>query len=234
MKKAFLMISTLMCLHACAQQKINVQLKQQVDSILASDQGIREFVDTETTEDRKEQLAKSLGYPKEELKKKAWPIMNKIDSVNFRKVEGIISKFGYPGKSLVGEPANTAVFFVIQHSPSQIPKFYPLIEKAGKEGELPFEYVAMMLDRKLTSEGKLQIYGTQIYSVQITNPQTGQKEFFDYVMPIEDAKNVNKRRKEAGFKLTVEENAKRFGITYKAYTPEEIKQITQPSSKIKP
>ena len=212
---------------ARAQKQINVQLKKQLDSILATDQGIREFVDTETAEARKDQLAKELGYTKEELKKKAWSIMNKIDSANFKKVESIISKYGYPGKSLVGEPANTAVFYVIQHTPSQIPKFYPLIEKAGKEGELPFEFTAMMLDRKLTGEGKLQIYGTQIYSVQLTNPKTGQKEFFDYVMPIEDAKNVNKRRKAAGFKLTVEENAKRFGFTYKAYTPEEIKKITK-------
>ncbi|MEE1945495.1 DUF6624 domain-containing protein [Pedobacter sp. KR3-3] len=229
MKKALLITSTIMmCLSCCAQQKINIGLKQQLDSILASDQGIREFVDTETSEARKDQLAKALGYSKEELKKKAWSLMNKIDSANFKKVESIVSKYGYPGKSLVGEPANTAVFFVIQHTPSQISKYYPLIEKAGKEGELPFENVAMMLDRKLTGEGKLQIYGTQIYSVQITNPKTGQKEFFEYVMPIEDAKNVNKRRKEAGFKLSVEENAKRFGIIYKAYTPEEIKKITNP------
>lgn len=220
-------VASLISSVAFAQTGINLELKKQLDSILQTDQGIREFLDSETSEARKDQLAKELGYPKDELKKSAWRIMSKIDSANFKKVERIISKYGYPGKSLVGEPANTAVFYVIQHSPSQIPKFYPLIEKAGKEGELPFEYVAMMLDRKLTSEGKLQIYGTQIYSVQITNPKTGQKEFFSYVMPIEDAKNVNKRRKEAGFKLTVEENTQRFGFVYKEYTPEEIKKITQ-------
>ncbi|WP_199139470.1 DUF6624 domain-containing protein [Pedobacter sp. ASV12] len=210
-----------------AQKRLNVELKKQLDTILQQDQGIREFIDTETSEQRKDQLAQLFGMSKEQLRQKVWTLMAKIDSANFKKVERIISKYGYPGKSLVGEPANTAVFYVIQHSPSQIPKFYPLIEKAGKEGELPFEYVAMMLDRKLTNEGKLQIYGTQIYSVQITNPKTGQKEFFSYVMPIEDAKNVNKRRKEAGFKLTVEENTQRFGFVYKEYTPEEIKKITQ-------
>lgn len=59
----------------------------------------------------------------------------------------------------------------------------------------------------------------------ITNPSTGKEEEFEYVVPIKDPKNVNKRRKEAGFDNTVEENASRFGIVYKAYTLAEIAKI---------
>jgi hypothetical protein len=164
------------------------------------------------------------------LQKSQWKIMQQIDSINLKKVEAIIVNYGYPGKTLVGEPANTTVFYVIQHNSSIIPKYYPLIEKAGKKGELPFKYVAMMLDRKLSNEGKEQVYGTQVYSIQITNPKTGKKEFFEYVIPIKDAKNVNKRRKKAGFDTTVEENTKRFGFDYKPYSLEEIKKITKPST----
>ena len=82
-----------------------------------------------------------------------------------------------------------------------------------------------MLDRKLTREGKDQVYGTQVYGLMINNPQTGKKDFFQYVMPIKDAKNVNKRRKKAGFDTTVEANALRLGVVYKVYTKEEIDKI---------
>jgi hypothetical protein len=215
---------------ASAQKQINTALKKQLDSILQLDQGIREFGDTETSEKRKDTIAALFNSSKEMLKQKQWKLMKEIDSVHLKKVEAIIAKYGYPGKTLVGEPTNSAVFYVIQHNPDVIPKYYPLIEKAGKKGELPFKYTAMMLDRKLSNEGKEQVYGTQVYSMQITNPKTGKKEFFQYVIPIKDANNVNKRRKKAGFDTTVEENTKRFGFVYKAYTLEEIKKITKPSN----
>lgn len=100
--------------------------------------------------------------------------MRKIDSLNIHKVEQIIAKYGYPGKTMVGEPENTAVFYVIQHS-NKIQKYYPLIEKAGKSGELPFKYTAMMLDRKLSGEGKEQVYGTQVFMQTVKNPKTGKR-----------------------------------------------------------
>ena len=142
-----------------------------------------------------------------------------------KKIEIIIAKYGYPGKTLVGEPTNTTAFYVIQHNPAKIAKYYPIIEKAGEKGELPFIYTAMMLDRKLTSEGKEQIYGTQAYGVTINNSLTGKKDFFQYIMPIKNAKDVNKMRKKAGFDTTVEANAKRLGIVYMAYTQEDIDKI---------
>lgn len=59
----------------------------------------------------------------------------------------------------------------------------------------------------------------------ITNPQTGKKESFEYVLPIKKPKNVNERRKKAGFDSTVEENASRLGVVYKIYTYKEIEHI---------
>lgn len=133
----------------------------QLDSILFTDQGIREYNDSETSELRKDTLSRLMGYTKSELTKRGWEIWQTIDSINLMKVERIISKYGYPGKTMVGKPANTAVFYVIQHS-NKISEYYPLIEKAGKTDELEFKYSAMMLDRKLTNEKKEQIYGTQV------------------------------------------------------------------------
>lgn len=202
----------------------------QLDSILFTDQGIREYNDTETSELRKDTLSRLLGYTRSELKKRGWKIWQTIDSINLVKVERIISKYGYPGKTMVGKPANTAVFYVIQHS-NKISKYYPLIEKAGKTDELEFKYSAMMLDRKLTNEKKEQIYGTQVYMQMVTNPETGKKEPFEYVLPIKKPKNVNQRRKKAGFDSTVEENASRLGVVYKIYTYKEIEQILNQKKK---
>lgn len=226
MKALLLFILTITTLTSLGQKTINTSLKHQLDTILTTDQGIREFMDTEVTAARKDTLEKLLSYPRALLDHQPWSVMQKIDSINIGKVEQIITKYGYPGKTMVGEPENTAVFYVIQHS-NKISKYYPLIEKAGKSGELPFKYAAMMLDRKLTGEGKEQIYGTQIYMQMIKNPKTGKKEPFEYVVPIKDHKNVNKRRKEAGFDTTVEKNALRFGIVYKPYTLLEIKAISK-------
>ena len=46
------------------------------------------------------------------------------------------------------------------------------------------------------------------------------------VWPIKDVKNVNKRRKQAGFENTVEENAKRLGAEYRpSFTVEEVNDL---------
>ncbi|MNY46168.1 hypothetical protein D3C86_1813250 [compost metagenome] len=126
---------------------------------------------------------------------------------------------------MVGEPTNEAAWYVIQHS-KKIAHYFPMIQEAGASNELPFTKVAMMQDRMLVQEGKEQLYGTQGAGESILNVQTGKKEFWQYIWPIQNAEFVNELRKEAGFTTTVEENAKRMGITYKKYTLEEIKKIT--------
>ena len=207
------------------QNTINEPLKRELESILSTDQGVREYIVGNPGERRKDSLAALLKIPKDSLDLNPWGCMANIDKINLAKVEKIITQYGYPGKSLVGEPANTAVFFVIQHSP-KIEKYFPLIENAAKTKELPFEYYALMLDRKLALAGKEQIYGTQIFTKSITDSVTGTKKKFSYVVPIKDPARVNKLRKEAGFNQTVEENAKRLGVIYKPYTYEQIRKIT--------
>lgn len=213
----------------CASQKtkFNIELKKELDQMLFTDQIYREYIDNGITEERRKEIAKLTKQDPEFLHQNIFKIITTTDSLNFSKIEKIIEKYGYPGKSLVGEPTNETAFYIIQHNPDKIPKYYPMVENVAKKGELPFVLAAMMLDRKLANEGKEQIYGTQVYGKRIINKKTGKEEFFQYVVPIKDAKNVNKLRKEAGFKSTVEENAKRLGIEYKEYTLEEINNILQ-------
>ncbi len=208
-----------------SQNSLNLKLKSELDKILKSDQILREYLDYDTSKERKTVIMKELGYENEALfKDNVIPLMIKNDSINVMKVEKIIASYGYPGKSLVGEPTNEAAWYVIQHS-KKIAQYLPLIEKAAEKGEIPFTRFAMMQDRYLTQQGKEQIYGTQVQGKQITNKNTGFKEFFYYVSPIKNPEKVNELRKQAGFTTTVEENAERMEVKYRVYTLDEIAKM---------
>lgn len=208
-----------------AQSTIDETLKKELDAIYKSDQILREYIDSETTHSRKLQILNETGYSNDDLANgKVYKIMNTRDSINLIRIEEIIAQYGYPGKTLVGEPTNEAAWYVIQHS-KKIATYFPMIQEAGATNEIPFVKVAMMHDRMLMEEGKEQLYGTQVAGENILNPITGKEEFWYYVWPIQDPKSVNELRKEAGFTTTVEENAKRLGVDYKSYTLVEIKKI---------
>jgi hypothetical protein len=85
----------------------------------------------------------------------------------------------------------------------------------------------MMLDRSLMYHGKEQVYGTQGKGIQIMNAETGKKEFKMIIWPIKHSKNVNKRRRKAGFEQSVEENAKRLGIDYKPLTLKDVAKMQE-------
>ncbi len=129
-KTLFTLIICLILFGCKLHNTINQDLKSELDSILIKDQIFREYIDVQTNELRKQEIAKLMGYSKDYLDHHIWTIITETDSLNLVKVEKIISKYGYPGKSLVGQPTNTAAFLVIQHSP-KIKQYYPLVEKAG-------------------------------------------------------------------------------------------------------
>ncbi|UTX47882.1 DUF6624 domain-containing protein [Chryseobacterium sp. MA9] len=214
-----------------AQQKVNETLKKELDEIMKVDQGYRMLFDTEITPEKKEQLLKDLNIDKEEFKKKSWQLVAEHDSLNIQTIESIISEYGYPGKTLVGEPTNHAAWYVIQHS-TKIKKYLPLIKEAGKKKEIPFTLVAMMEDRYLMNENKEQIYGTQGKG-EMTKDKDGKQIFVNFVWPVKDLKNVNKRRKEAGFDSTFEESIQRmYGKDFK-YEPYTLKQVLELRNKNK-
>ncbi len=135
--------------------------------------------------------------------------MHYIDSCNQVQITTLIEKYGWMGKSLVGEGYNQAFFLVIQHADlATQKKYFPLFQQSVEEGESKASDMAMMQDRILMREGKKQIYGSQV----VFN-KTGGQEFY----PIEDEKNVNIRRKKVGLQ-PIEDYAKYFGIDYKLPT----------------
>jgi hypothetical protein len=131
--------------------------------------------------------------------------MSYIDSCNQVQVKALIVKYGWMGKSLIGN-YNQVLFLVIQHADlATQEKYFPLLKESVDQGESSPADAAMLEDRILMRQSKKQIYGSQV----VFN-KTGGQEFY----PIEDEKNVNLRRAKAGLQ-PIEEYAKYFGIDYK-------------------
>lgn len=225
MRYTFMAVSSLIFISkTIGQAKINRVLKAELDSILQVDQRYRSFIQLPSFQSKTDSLARQLKVAPGDVIRYMLGKIPENDSSNIKRVEEIISEYGYPGKSLVGEPTNEAAFYVIQHS-NKIDTYLPVIEKAAKKKELPFTLYALMLDRSLMQKGEEQVYGTQARGFDAVDSATGKKQWRTIIWPIRDARNVNKRRKQAGFNQTVEENAKRLGLEYKAYTLEEAKKF---------
>jgi hypothetical protein len=133
--------------------------------------------------------------------------MMEIDSENQKKLLIILDKYGWIEQSKIGLKASEAFFYTIQHSDKDLMlKWFPEFKRLAKINEANKVSCAMMEDRLLMWQGKKQIYGSQ------ANVFRKDKQLA--IWPIKDPKNVNKRRKEIGFELTVERNAERLKAQY--------------------
>lgn len=139
-----------------------------------------------------------------------------------KRIEQIINQYGWPTFSMVGEKSASAVFYIIQHSKTEyMKKYLPLMEQQVVKGEANVKLYVMMVDRLLMNKNKKQLYGTQFRSEsKLVNGEWIKGE--TYLWYVEDEKNLNKRRLELGL-TTIEEHAKKFGVTYK-YIPENEKK----------
>ncbi|MBJ6110641.1 hypothetical protein JAO73_16580 [Hymenobacter sp. BT523] len=210
---------------ARAQAAPNPALKRELDSIYTADQRWRLMLFDRRISRRPDSLATALGVTKVRLLPYIMRQMQHTDSANLVRVRAIVKQYGYPGKSLVGEPTNEAVWNVIQHS-EVIKQYLPVIKKAADKGELPFRLYAQMLDRQLMRDGKPQLYGTQGMSYSHTDRATGRREGQPpFIWPIKDPAGVNERRRQAGFATTVEQNATALGIAYRVVTLQEVAKM---------
>jgi hypothetical protein len=211
-------VISLFALSATAQTTPNFRLKHELDSLYELDQRYRAMLFNPRLTRRPDSLAAALGVAKEDLNKAILDRMMRTDATNLPRVQAILKQYGYPGKSLVGTPTNEAAWHVIQHAPELIPQYFPLMKAAAETGELPFQLYATMLDRKLVFENKEQLYGTQAHNFNNTGW---------FIWPIQNPAQVNQRRKQAGFKTTVEEVAARLGVSYKVLTLEDVAKMPQ-------
>lgn len=116
-----------------------------------------------------------------------------IDEVHNSRIKRIITEYGFPTVGLIGRDALSAFWLLVQHQRYE----RKLQEEAlAKCDFLPNEK-ALLTDRILINNGEKQIYGTQF--------QRSGSMFEPF--PIENEKEVNKRRKDMGLS-TLEEYLK--------------------------
>lgn len=192
-----LAIISLSYVSSFAQTSLNDSLRKELEQIYVADQEPRRAVN---------QIIKQYGIDSPQLDSLG-QFIRKTDSLNQAKVEQIIQKYGWLGKSEVGDMANQTLFLIIQHTDMAVQeKYLPMLRKSVNDGESNAYDLALMEDKVLISQGKKQLYGTQVKR----NPQTKQYEVF----PIEDEKNIDKRRKKMGLE-SLAEYLQGFGITYR-------------------
>jgi hypothetical protein len=199
-------------------------LKHELDSIYVVDQRYRTLIGETNTLRGLDSVAALVRKPAAETVGYLFQKMHDVDSTNTQRMVEIITRYGYPGKSLVGTRANEAAYYVIQHS-KVIRRYLPLVKKAAETDEIPLRLYATMLDRQLMFDGKAQVYGTQIRIYNVADPTTQKTETIRVVWPIAHPAGVNRRRKNAGFEETVEENAKQLDTIYRVMTLAEVKKL---------
>lgn len=188
-----------------ATQPLNTKLRAVLDSMGHLDQLHRSAMGD---------LADKYGWNSPQLDS-LWALQSEIDESNMLLLEEIIEKYGFPGRSLVGEDGSRNAFLILQHSGDEMmDKYYELVVKAGENNELAMHRVAMFQDRVLMNRGEKQVYGTQIRSERLTNPDTGETYDSSYVWPIENPAEVNERRLSVGLNTPIEEYAAGFGVDY--------------------
>jgi hypothetical protein len=119
--------------------------------------------------------------------------MEEVDANNLVIFEKIVTDCGWPSYEKFGATPLYVAFLVVQHAPLEIQlKYFPFVEGDFKQGHLKANLYAMLVDRILMRQNKLQRYGPQS---QIS--KDGVKTLF----PVEDAAHLNDRLQAMGMKL---------------------------------
>ncbi len=182
---------------ACAQ--VNSALVAKLRRIAEADQKYRGAV--------VERAAAAHGWRSKEVQE-IWAKQASIDQANLVEIENIILKYGYPGKTAVGEQLSSTAFLIIQHSSQEVQeKYLPLLTQAAGKGELQWSSLALLIDRVKVGRGEPQTYGSQL-----AEDDAGVKLY-----PIEDEHNVNKRRAQVGLP-PLEDYLRHWEIKYKLPT----------------
>jgi hypothetical protein len=175
---------------------VNFALMEELEKIRYLDQKYRLEMDSI-------QAAHKRESPEYKSFIKSWVLQ---DSLNMVRIDEIITQYGFPGKSMVGQRGSSTVWLVIQHAPlEKQEQYFPMLTQAMEKGELNKSDWAYLLDRINMRKGIPQVYGSQVNR----DPQTGNWRFH----PIEDEANVNARRASVGLG-PLEEYAKVMGLDW--------------------
>jgi hypothetical protein len=117
------------------------------------------------------------------------------DSINQRELIPILEKYGWLGKSQVGDRANEAIFYVVHHSSLAIMiKYESLMKESVSKGESRAKHLEWLEDRIAHLQNKPQKGNSQKYSVQ---RKDGTFDFYT------DIKEANEERRKEGIDTIV-------------------------------
>ena len=126
------------------------------------------------------------------------PRMEEVHQRNAARLEEIVERHGWPGRSLVGDVASRAAWLVLQHAignPSLQRRGLEWLRAAAERADVPEIEPAMLEDRIRVFEGRPQRFGTQF------DVEQGGK-LVPY--PIEDEAHVDERRARVGLEPMAE------------------------------
>lgn len=114
------------------------------------------------------------------------------DSVSFNEIGKIIINYGYPSKLIAGDACEIP-FYILGFAPLSV-KENQLNELilAADRGIISWKSLAFFIDKIKISKKEKQIYGTQVYF---------DKNHKEFLYPIEDEENLNKRRIHVGLEV---------------------------------
>lgn len=121
-------------------------LRNQLLTMRNTDQAARGFVSAPT------------APPKEMVKK-----LPETDAQLTQELKQIVTQKGWPTIALVGIEASNAAMLILIHSPDHAwqLQLLPHLEQLADAGKLDPSSLALVVDKELVSEGKLQRYGSQ-------------------------------------------------------------------------
>lgn len=115
--------------------------------------------------------------------------IQKTDSLNIVRLQELIDQYGFPTYDNVGHQGVNDASLLAQHSePEFLHWFLEHAKPAADNGNFDLIWIAYMTDRDLVHQGKPQLYGTQLTTIDGITA-------FD---PIEDIERLDERRASMG------------------------------------
>ncbi len=118
--------------------------------------------------------------------------VHRVDVCNTDRLRAIIERYGWPGRSLVGEQGAEHAWLLAQHADRQLDFqrwALQLLADAVDQGEATPRQRAYLTDRVRVNEGREQLFGTQIADV---------RDGVGAAWPVEDPDQLDARRAEVG------------------------------------
>jgi hypothetical protein len=120
-----------------------------------------------------------------------------LDKQNRDWLREVVTKRGWPGKSVVGVDGSDAAWLLVQHAdldPGFQRQCLTMMERLPRK-EIDSRHLAFLTDRVLVNTGKRQRYGTQLHEVQGKYVIRGE---------VEDPNSLDARRRGAGLEPIAE------------------------------